>query len=156
MDRPTFFNAGSTDQVKAGGLLLYKRTNDGIKFLMANYFGKYEDLGGKTDSCDESIIDTISREVSEESNGIITSSYVKNLLKDQKYIYIKNSKYILYICEATDDYNPRDFDDIEYHTNLPRRIEWIDINDVTDTAFHYKLNFRLRNRMFFSRVSTLS
>jgi hypothetical protein len=69
---PTFsYNNDNTKPIRAGGVILYKRTNNNnieillIKKLIGNIY-QYEDIGGKTDSLDSNILDTISREAEEK------------------------------------------------------------------------------------------
>ena len=94
VERPTFsYNNDNTKPIRAGGVILYKRTNNNnievllIKKIIDNTC-RYEDIGGKTDSSDINIFDTISRETEEETNNVIN----KNIIKTQlKHLRIKES-----------------------------------------------------------------
>ena len=74
--RPTFYyDNDEFKPIRAGGIIIYKIENNSIKLLLirTNYNNKemYEDIGGKTDSNDISFLNTISREVGEETNYVI-------------------------------------------------------------------------------------
>jgi hypothetical protein len=157
MDRPTFyFNGNQHDEIRAGGLLLYRTENDHITYLMADYFGHYGDFGGKTDKVDKNIIGTIAREVTEETNGIISDNDVRTLIKNTKPIYVKHCKYLLYICETKKYYDPDTFGNIETFENLNRSVHWIPNKRLKDKKFLNKLNFRLRNSNFFCKVTEIT
>src|ERR1700744_3977297 len=100
-DRPIFQYTDSDNvvsDVKAGGVLFYKIDDDDhIKFLMIKNRGKYEDFGGCTDNGDKNIMETIAREVQEESNNIFKKKDILNRIKTITPIYSKISKYLLYI-----------------------------------------------------------
>ena len=107
LTRPTFlFNNDITKPIKAGGVLIYKKHNKQIKVLMikTSYkdIDRYEDIGGKTDHIDANELDTVSREVNEETNLIISEQIIKQQLQDinNKCLYIAHGKYILYFIHA--------------------------------------------------------
>ena len=87
-------------EIKAGGVIFYTfdRSCNKLKFLLINNNDIYEDFGGKTDLNDKTIIDTISREVEEESNQIFSKKEIYEKIKNKNPLYTKNSKYILYFC----------------------------------------------------------
>lgn len=157
--RPTFYYLGKKDlELRAGGLIFYKinKDNHEPEFLMIKCCGKYEDFGGKTDSQDNSIIDTVSREAEEESNGIFKKKRVKGLIKNRPGSYCKHSKYIVYVCKAKRDYDPAEFGEKEYHDNIERTVEWIPYTDlVSDDFIKNYLHTRLRFKYFFSRINNI-
>jgi hypothetical protein len=144
--RPTFYlDDEKTIELRAGGILFYKYNEDKTNFdmLMIKSREKYEDFGGCTDILDKDIYDTISREVEEESNGIIKKHEVRKLIENQNPIYIKHCKYALFIVETNIDYIPKDFGNLEIHDNIERTVEWISYDQTNDSEFKKKLNFRL-------------
>jgi hypothetical protein len=85
--------------IKAGGVLFYRIYDNDKEFLVIEENNKYSDLGGKIEEYDKNIYDTISREVYEESNNYFEKDKIYNILiqNENKGIYIKNAKYLLYI-----------------------------------------------------------
>lgn len=148
--RPTFYyNNNKMLPIRAGGVLFYRFNVDKneSEFLMINIDGTYEDFGGKTDACDKSIEDTISREAEEESNNIFTHKQIYDLLQDpsHKRVYVKRAKYLVYIIKTDEKYNPQDFGDTEVHDNKYRTVEWIPQSTLTDPEFvKSKLHARLK------------
>jgi hypothetical protein len=150
LTRPTFlFNNDNTKPIKAGGVLIYKKHNKQIKVLMikTSYknIDRYEDIGGKTDYIDTSELDTVSREVNEETNLIINEQLIKQQLQDinNKCLYIPHGKYILYFIHANSyesGLTKECFGDRELHDNIPRTIEWINIESLINN----KLNIHPR------------
>ncbi|QKF94239.1 hypothetical protein QKU48_gp0781 [Fadolivirus algeromassiliense] len=146
-NRPTFYlDDDDEKELRAGGVLFYKFNPSIADFelLMIYARNNYEDFGGCTDNKDKNILDTVSREVEEESNGIFKKDFIKNNIKDMDPIYIKHCKYALYVMELEDDVNPDDFGDKEIHDNIDRIVEWIPYSKFNDLDFINKLNFRLK------------
>jgi hypothetical protein len=133
--RPTFyFEDDKTKPIRAGGVLIYKFVDDQIKLLMikTNYNDeiRFEDIGGKTDINDVTEFDTVSREVSEETNLIINQQIIKYQLKNSTSIYIPNSKYILYLVEANlyeRNLKSNYFGNKEIYDDIKRTIHWINL-----------------------------
>lgn len=141
--RPTFmFN---NQPVRAGGILFYhhNKESDQYDLLMIHSRGKYEDFGGQTDEVDNDYLDTVSREVEEESNNIIPKDYIKNKIQNIEPIYIKHCKYILYCVESDAYYDPAIFGDHEKTDDINRTVEWVSYDDFKSEDFKKKLNFRL-------------
>ena len=67
MERPTFAFRGNP--VRAAGLIVYTLDNDKEWMLLRECKNKWSDIGGKTEPGDKTIIDTIVREVCEETNN---------------------------------------------------------------------------------------
>ena len=156
--RPTFYfedDNKKENPIKAGGVLFYRKNDigkyDKYEMLMIHSKDKYEDFGGQTDPNDNDLVDTVSREVEEESNGIFSKSFVKNIIKDIEPIYIKNCKYMLYIAELDKYYDPEIFGDREIHDNINRTIKWVPIDEFE----HGELNFRLTDKNVSKQLKNL-
>lgn len=146
--RPTFYlDIDKTEEVRAGGILFYKYTDDMTNFdlLLINSRNNYEDFGGCTDNDDKNILDTVAREVEEESNHIFKKEFVMDKIKETEPVYIKHCKYALYFIELNEYYDPIDFGDREIHDNINRTVEWISYDNFSDQDFINKLNFRLKS-----------
>ena len=145
--RPVFYlDDDSTKPVTAGGVLFYKMNQQTGKYdlLLIYSRGIYEDFGGRTDEVDTSILDTVSREVEEESNKIFTKEFVRAGLLYATPIYIPKSKYALFVTELEEDYDPAVFGDREFHDDIERIVVWIDAETYNNTDFISKLHARLR------------
>lgn len=107
------------------------------KILLIRYsdFEKpLDDLGGKVDHIDINKIETIYREVDEESNGYINKQIISDLMHTNKYFacYTEKSKYFFLTFEVDDSFFPDTsvFGTCEFHENLNRTIDWYDIKEV--------------------------
>lgn len=110
--RPTFSYQGQP--VRAAGILLYTYVNGQKWFLFRKAKGKWQDMGGKTDVQDTSIVDTAIREATEETNGKLFSvddtytccqTRLRNMLSNgrgHRIRYNKRSKYVLFIVRVDD------------------------------------------------------
>jgi len=151
--RPTFyFENDLIKPIRAGGILLYKKYNGDIKFLIIKKltFGDnlHEDIGGKTDIGDLDIIDTISREVNEETNNVINRDIIKEQIKSVgKPLYVPFSKYLIYLVEANElqmNLKPSAFGSEETHDSIKRIIYWMKVkNFLLD---RYNFNPRMNNQ----------
>ena len=127
--------------VTATGLLLFKKTPLNLQLLLIKYddpnWNKLDDLGGTIDEPDNTIFDAMIREVNEETNGIIKSNDVKNIIENStntfKY-YTKRCKYVGMAIEVgVDMFNDCSvFGDFEETDNIKRGIGWYDFNEVKD------------------------
>lgn len=146
-------------EVTAGGVVLYRIVDKQLELLLMLNRGKYEDFGGTVDSKDINIIDTISREVNEESNGLIQGESIKSRIKDLPYILSKTSKYIIYILEANEyeeKLTSEQFGDKEIHDDIYRTVHWVPIVEfLNPETIKNKLNFRLRNKELFNCLKRL-
>ena len=89
-------------KIKAGGILFYKIVNNVPEFLLIEESKFISDFGGKTELYDDTIYDTIAREVDEETNSIFDKETILNILYDNnKFFYVCKSKYLLFLI----DYN---------------------------------------------------
>lgn len=157
-DRPTFYMDDEKQiELRAGGVLFYKFNEDKTNFDLLLIYSRnnYEDFGGCTDAQDKDILDTVSREVDEESNNIFKKDIIKEKIKDIKPIYIKHCKYALYFVELNDDYNPKDFGTKEIHDNINRTVEWVSYDNFNDEEFIKKLSFRLKSYNVLEYLKTL-
>lgn len=110
--------------VTAAGCLIYKRTPE-IHVLLIRYANPrwplLDDFGGKVDVDDTSVDETIVRELSEETNNIITKipgNYVD--------FYNPTSKYLCRVVEVSSDFyeDTSVFGDRETKDNIPRTVAW--------------------------------
>lgn len=99
MNRPTF-TTFQNQPIRAGGALFYTSAHNTFYTLMALKNNQFEDLGGKTDERDESIYDTVAREVCEETNGVFKQDIIKRQLAHSPCLYFPSSKYMLFLVEA--------------------------------------------------------
>ena len=163
-DRPTFYyNNDLNYELRAGGLIYYKfneKTNE-YDFLLIKCNNKYEDFGGRTDMCDKCIEDTVAREAEEESNKIFKKKDVYKKIVDpsfsnNKKLYTKYSKYIVYLIETNKNYDPIKFGTMELHDNIPRTVEWISYSTITDKEFiKTKLHFRLKYKALLDAIISI-
>ena len=137
-DRKTFYYMDDpTKPIRAGGVLLFNQQKSKIKLLMIKKTHQlmYEDIGGKTSSFDDNIFETISREVSEETNNLINSEIIKKQMQFGKCFYMSHAKYLLIIVKAN-PYERRlkavDFGDKEIQDDIDRTFEWVNLNDFLE------------------------
>jgi 8-oxo-dGTP pyrophosphatase MutT (NUDIX family) len=158
--RPTFYlNDDETKPVRAGGVIIYKFTRKGMNLLLIENNGKYEDIGGCSDEEDKTYIDTIVREVYEETNKLIKRKNTRQKLASSPSVYISISKYVIYFIEATErqkKLTQKDFGSKEKHDNIERTIQWIPLSHFLDSnIIQHKLNFRLKNKVVFDKLKHL-
>jgi hypothetical protein len=115
-NRPTFYTKDN-QEIRAAGIIFFVYVNGTKKWLFRKSNNYYSDIGGKTEQIDKNPIDTAIRETCEETNNSIFSSdhdveTCRNILsqkfKDQKpvsSVYIKKSKYILYMVRIEKKYH---------------------------------------------------
>ena len=101
--RPTFKHNGY--QVRAAGILVL---SDGFR-LLRRVRGRYEDVGGKTDTADTCAMDTAIREAVEETNGKLLdprhtreqcAEKLRAMLEDCETHYNSRSKYLCYLLKV--------------------------------------------------------
>jgi 8-oxo-dGTP pyrophosphatase MutT (NUDIX family) len=158
--RPTFYlNNDKTKPVRAGGVIIYKFTRKGMELLLIENRGQYEDIGGCTDISDKTYIDTIVREVYEETNKLIKRKNTRQKLVSSSNVYISISKYVIHFIEATERQKKltlKDFGPKEIHDDIERTIQWIPLSHFLDSnIIAYKLNFRLKNKVVFDKLKQL-
>ena len=154
-----FYINNDTDIVSSGGVLLYRFINGEMELLLSDTRGLYEDLGGKVDDNDKNINSSISREVHEESNGLIDKKSIKARLLKNNPIYIKKSKYLLYILHATPKertLKSEDFGNKEIHDDINRTIKWIPLDIfLSQKIIKHRLNWRLKNKKIFDALKEI-
>lgn len=159
--RKTFYiGTDATKPIRAGGVIIYRKTKDNnIDLLLIFSRGVYEDIGGRTDNNDDNIYDTVAREVEEETNKVITYDSIVDRLSDAKYVYFSQSKYIIFIVEATKKESKLDsevFGDTEIHDNISRSIQWVPLDTILETSvIKYKLNYRMKNPHLFNKLKNI-
>lgn len=104
MDRPTFYY--ENQPVRAAGMLF----QHGDTYLLRRCKGKWSDIGGKTDAKDNCILDTMVREVVEETNGQLFGNDTFEEASKKLFAYLetaefevryaKRSKYLLFIVQV--------------------------------------------------------
>lgn len=150
--RPTFtLDDGS--KVRSGGVLFIKyddNVRDYKLLLFKKKNGKrYEDFGGKTSHVDKTYIDTICREVYEESNGIISIETTTNFIKDLKPVLLYRGGrggYLLYIVKLQSDFTA--FDNVDIFGNIEltgreRTIKWLYLKYIYNNGIKNILHLRL-------------
>ena len=153
MTRPTFMTKDNKP-IRAGGILLYKKVEGKLFFLMIKSERGHEDFGGRTDYCDSNIIETVARETSEESNEVISKDVIIKLIKNKikkksgSEAYIPICKYFLYIRESDKDYNPIDFGEYEIHDNIKRDVVWFPFDEWDNS----KINYRLQSNYVYNAI----
>jgi len=147
--RPTFFNNGEElreNEIRAGGVIFYTFINEKLHILLIKKTETniYEDFGGKTDMLDLTILDTISREVDEESNKIFSQENIKKILENniKNNVYNRKSKYTIYFLEIS-NIDCTLFGNKEIHDNIPRTVHWISYDEFIDLKIKNKINPRL-------------
>lgn len=117
--------------ISACGCLFYKKTTK--ELLLISYtdpnWEKYDDFGGMVDNNDESVYETIWREVEEETNGIINKNEMQKILKSKQYtqFYTEFCKYFFIAVNVEENYNvdTHAFGTIEKTDQILRTINWI-------------------------------
>ena len=125
MERPTFHYNGNP--VRAAGILFWTEINGTPWKLLRHYKGKWQDIGGKTDTKDRSFMDTAVREAQEETNeSFMCPERTYDLLKNPKVTKIQydaKCKYVLFTCRVEPKLKDQtDFGDAE--KGKPHRFKW--------------------------------
>ena len=142
--------------VTAGGVLLYRYREEKVEFLMIQVKGIYEDIGGKANIRDIDIVETIRREVKEESNNIL------NIPRDRFFNSLRiinpKSKYCIYIMRANQDeirLKEEVFGKVEHYNGKERSFHWISMDEYFLKLKNRRLNNRLYNRFLSNTLSKL-
>lgn len=135
--------------ISACGCLFYrKETSKELQLLLIKYddpeWPRFDDFGGKIDITDNTVVDAIIRETSEETNDVISSNIITDLINNDttKTFYNKKSKYLVKLIKVDSTFcnNSDIFGNIELHDSISRTISWYNYNYVKDD-----LAFRLCN-----------
>lgn len=154
-----YLNGDPNKPITASGVLIYKNVSGKMQLLIINTKNIYEDIGGKIDIDDISIYDATSREIEEETNGVIKKQDIIERIRDARYIYVPKSKYLVFIVEALSiekKLQKSDFGNKEIHANINRTIGWIDKYQLSNkNIIKYKLNYRLREKQIFDTLQSI-
>ena len=156
-ERPTFFI--NSQCIRACGMIFYRinKSNEIELLLIKNDKSIYEDIGGKTDKIDNRFVDTLFREVEEETNKVINKSIVKeeyclidncineNNYSKLNYVYNFSSKYLIVLCKANKVISDLTSNDFGKHELLnekivkTRKIEWISLKSFLTKPIHPRI-----------------
>ena len=131
------------NSISAAGCLFYKIVKHKIYLLLISYadpkWPKLDDFGGKVDITDETILDTIKREVQEETNKVILLD-IKNL--KYELFYNKHAKYYSILTRVDDTFNKDTsvFGKIENTDQIYRKIKWYEYSKVKKQLAYRLLN----------------
>jgi ADP-ribose pyrophosphatase YjhB (NUDIX family) len=129
------------NSISACGCLFYKIVNSRVQLLLIQYDHPnsrlLDDFGGKIDENDETVVDTIARETSEETNNLITKEDLKEWIHNDPKIltfYNKCSKYYLKLIEVKEqrsnfllfDIDMDRFGTMEITEKIQRKVNWFD------------------------------
>lgn len=146
--------------VTSGGVLIYKFSEKGMELLLVNSRGGFEDFGGKIDSDDQNIYKTVAREAFEESNQLLNKKQIESRLKIAPYIYIPQSKYVVFIIEANfeeEKLKQEQFGETEIHDNIERKVKWVTLGDLLQpSVIKHKLNWRLKSSKLFAKLHEIN
>ena len=140
--RPTFYTR-SNKEIRAGGVLFVKDGKYLLQKKPKNNSFQYSDFGGKTDVSDNDIIDTIIREVKEETNNQIILT--RNQLNKAKKKYITSSKYLLFIIKTKKNFKKQinQMGNQEMNSDIIRTIQWCKPNY---NDYHIRLKTYFQNK----------
>jgi hypothetical protein len=163
--RPTFGWSDSDEVIRACGIIIQYTDKNG-KFYLIRKEKKNDDtilcdIGGKTDPKDKSIIDTLCREVAEETNTKLFGNHgfakCKKMLVyileefDLKLFYCYKSKYM--IVKVIMDYQsvPKK---LKYFRGLPMK-RFGKIEKVTGMEHYYKWMKKVNKNIVHKRLITV-
>ena len=133
-----------TNTISAAGCLFRK----GDKGLLIKYrdpgWPKLDDFGGQVDHGDASPLETIIREVVEETNGVISRQMMVDMLAlGYKTHYNNYSKYYGVIIDVPDDFfqDTSVFGEIELVDNIYRTVNWYNFSEVKDSLCYRLTSF---------------
>ena len=152
-NRPTF-KTRSGKPIRAAGILLQHPELGYLmqeKLVSINVNGtkvkiaELSDFGGKTDATDIDVLDTMLREFKEETNGKIILE--KKDLKNQKFKYFYESKYLLAIIKTNNSYQDEiiEMGNYENHDYIFRKVKWVNLKN-NNKRIHNRLNKYLNKR----------
>lgn len=146
--------------VTAAGVMFYKIQNKKMQLLMISKKGKLEDIGGKIDQIDDTIEEAAAREVEEETNGKIKAKNIIDRLRKSQSVYVKGSKYVIFIVEANSSEKALDKDDFgeyEKHDNIRRDIIWVAKEKAFSPTFiRGKLNYRIKSKSLQTKLEGIT
>jgi 8-oxo-dGTP pyrophosphatase MutT (NUDIX family) len=174
------YNGNKSKQINAVGVLFVKYdydsdsdsytynfltlTNKNSKNPKLN--GLISDIGGKVEEEDTSPINTLARELFEETNGSLYYTYQDDSIEylsveklqiliannKIKIVYNESSKYLLYFVKfpSTLSIDIEQFGDVEELTGIIRELNWYTSKDLLKT-----LHFRLRNKTITDTIKNI-
>ena len=137
------------NSISACGCLFYKIIDNQVELLLIKYkdpsWPLLDDFGGVIDTTDISVHQAMVREVSEETNTVISESILNNLIQstdNHSKFYNNHSKYYVQLIKLDNDqYNDTTiFGDFEENDKIYRTVKWYKFNDIKNN-----LSFRLKN-----------
>lgn len=153
-DRPTFEYQGKP--VRAAGILVWTRKDGQVHRLFRRIKKKFEDIGGKTDVLDQSVLDTAIRETVEETHGKLfcetdtpenCAAKLRQKLQNVESEHIEYnpiSKYILFKLEVKSDILSRPMT----RFGLSEETDWGTLKHYyqwrSRLPYHNQLHYRLR------------
>lgn len=140
-----YYNGDYSKPILAGGVIFYRYIGMQLQLLMIYKGNVIEDIGGKTEFNDLSIYDTVAREVSEETNGIVNSIVIYNQLLYSPCVYMPNCKYVTFFVKSNSYESmltSENFGDKEIKFNLFRKIMWINIADIHKYKTAHRVNLK--------------
>lgn len=156
--------------VKAAGVIFTKKGYNYNSILMQDLTLKnyIQDFGGKVDDTDKNILETVCRELFEESNASIyykntkkflSINQLKRLVNNNRYriLYLKNSKYLFFFVNFpnTVNINFNVSGDYEILDMIPRTVKWYTMKDFFELQQKNKLHIRLDNKYVLNILSEL-
>ncbi len=157
-ERKAFYYEDDREKpILAAGVLLVKNNEVLVQKLPKDDSFQFSDFGGKVDMTDISILETLSRELSEEINcGIylkknkvylheleLREMIEKNMVKQ---IYAPNCKYLVAFVNFDEKKYGLDMEKIgnkEDHDNIERTVQWITGEQFINSHFEHHLHPRL-------------
>ena len=152
-DRPTFYTE-ENKPIRAAGILCYVHDKDKDQklWLFRKQNNLFSDTGGKTETIDNSAIDTAIRETVEETNGHLFSQkhnidtchkILCREINNQKVkkIYVENCKYLLILFKLRfKNYKlPLErFGNLEKHDNQIHSYHWLE--EIPSKDLHPRLH----------------
>ena len=153
--RPTFYLDGKP--IRAGGCLFYVLKDGKREYLLRNTKWpkpNWSDIGGKTDKTDTTFMDTIVREVAEETNFKLLSCHhnkteaidaLYSLLNTAEEAYYDDrSKYITLLCEVSNQVRnlPMNRFGLREGTDkMDHYYRWTHVKHLKRHAMHPRLRF---------------
>ena len=154
--RKVFLYENNRNQpVRAAGVLFFYLGTDGKPVYLLQKQrerGKFQyfDLGGKIEDEDRSIEELVVRELTEETNGLITKITWDGALT--KWHYQRNAKYLLITVQVQSSEffeNPKErMGEKETHTGEERVVDWVPHATLTKSNVNARLHLHFFGRTF--------
>ena len=160
-ERKVFYYQEDKPVTAAGILFIKEETKEVLVQRLPKEDGFiYTDFGGKIDMSDESVMDTISRELGEEINyGIylkkdkiyLDEKSLKEIIENntKNQLYIPFAKYLLTFTQFDSKIlalNMKIIGEKEKLDDIQRTVQWISYDEFISAHFDHKLHPRLWNK----------